>query len=669
MFLKKTMISAALVLGCAAVASAANPKPFTVPEVSQWKGGEGSFVPSAASTRIVHDVKDAQAARIARMLGQDYTTMTGTNLSVFAGKAQKGDISLKIKANKKANPESYTLKITPTGVEITAPTEQGLIWATRTLLQLTELAEDGMSLPVGTITDAPEFALRGFMLDTGRKFFPMDYIHALVDAMSYYKMNTLQVHLNDNSFPRSYDQDWDKTQAAFRMESDKFPGLTARDGSYSKDEFRELVKYAESKGVEIIPEIDVPAHSLAFTRYMPEIAATGFNDKDHLDIFNPKTYEFIDTLFAEYIGGPDPVFSGPRFHIGTDEYKGDSITLEKFREFTDRYIKYTESFGKQPAVWGSLTHAKGQTPVKVDNVLMLGWSNGYANPKDMIELGYQMVSIPDGYVYIVPACGYYYDYLNTNMLYNNWTPRNIGGYIVPDEDLDQVEGGMFAVWNDEPSNGLTVKDVAHRVQDALPTMAAKTWSADKVTVPYEEFRAKSSRMIEAPGVNYLGRYGNPDEAMEILTLDVVPAGSKLPIPEIGYDYTVEFDIEGAAEEKGTKLFESPDATFWISDPLSGTMAYSREGKICNLRQDVRPGDKLHVKITGDNRGVKFYVNGKLVDDMDTRYHRYYKANKEGKMNPTSGYNLFDVRTLVFPLDKAGNFKSKVTNLRVTNAIK
>ncbi|MDE6166254.1 MAG: beta-N-acetylhexosaminidase, partial [Muribaculaceae bacterium] len=253
MTLKKTLIAAMLIIG-SALAHATNPKPFTVPEVSNWKGGEGSFTPALQTTRIVADPKSAEAQNIARLFSQDYTTMCGTALPVVAEKAKKGDISLQIKKDKKAGAEAYSIKITPDGVTLTAPTEQGLYWATRTLLQLTENSEDGISLPVGTITDSPAFGMRGFMIDCGRKYIPMDYLYALVNTMSYYKMNTLAVHLNDNGFPRYYDNDWSKTQAAFRLESETFPGLTARDGSYTKREFRDFIAYAKSKGVEIIPE-------------------------------------------------------------------------------------------------------------------------------------------------------------------------------------------------------------------------------------------------------------------------------------------------------------------------------------------------------------------------------------------------------------------------------
>lgn len=635
-----------------------NQKPFTVPELRQWKGGEGRFTPSAES-RIVYSDKNPELAHVAERLAQDYTTIAGTDLRLAPNaKSRQGDIRLQLKPQKKSNQEQYTLTVDKNGVTLTAPTAEALYWATRTLLQMTEMSDD-LSLPYGSATDYPDFAWRGFMIDAGRKFIPMDYLYDLVDAMAYYKMNKLHIHLNDNGFKYYFDDDWDKTQAAFRMECDTYPGLTSRDGSYTKQEFRDLVKYAEDRHVEIIPEIDFPAHALAFTRFMPEIGSTDdAYGRDHLDLMSPKTYEFLDNLLAEYLGGDDPVFAGPSFHIGTDEYSNrDSVVVEKFRYMTDRYIKYTEKFGKQPLIWGSLTHAKGKQPVQSDNVIMYGWSNGYANPSDMIDLGYRMVSIPDGYVYIVPSAGYYYDYLNTKMLYDNWTPANIGGTVFEGDKLKQIEGGMFAVWNDHPNNGITIKDIHHRVMHALPTMSAKTWDGKDVTVPYDEFISKSTRLSEAPGVNYLARYGS-EPGTVVISQQVVPAETTLPIPEIGYDYTVEFDIEGAEETKGTVLFESPNATFWLSDPITGNMAFSREEKLHQFRQNVLPGEKLHVKVTGDNKGTRLYVNGKLVDDMNTRWLSYNGGKNK----------MAEVRTLVFPLEKTGKFNSKITNLKVTNSI-
>ena len=171
-------------------------------------------------------------------------------------------------------------------------------------------------------------------MDCGRKYIPLSYLRRLVRTMAYYKMNTLNVHLNDCGM-RSFFHDWDDTYAAFRLESERFPGLTAEDGSYSKAEFRQFILEAAQQGVEVIPEIDVPAHSLCFSHYRPSLGSEEFG-MDHLELTNPEVIPFLDSLFAEYLEGPEPVFAGPRVHVGTDEYsnKRQDIT-ERFRALAD----------------------------------------------------------------------------------------------------------------------------------------------------------------------------------------------------------------------------------------------------------------------------------------------------------------------------------------------
>lgn len=113
--------------------------------------------------------------------------------------------------------------------------------------------------------------------------------------------------------------------------------------------------------------------------------------------------------------------------------------------FTDHYIKEVEKYGKKANVWGALTHAKGSTSVKVENVLMDCWYNGFADPKEMIRLGYNVISAPDGLVYIVPAAGYYHDYLNCKYLYEKWTPAMIGNQQF-DEGHPQIRGVERSLW-------------------------------------------------------------------------------------------------------------------------------------------------------------------------------------------------------------------------------
>lgn len=637
-----------LLLFCAQVAVyAQNAKPFVIPELKEWKGKEGAFVPSA-DMRVVY--ADEALRAVAEAFAADYGQMFGTVPETVQGKPSEGDIYFTLKKDKKLGREGYAIRV-DRYVTVSAPEVVGAYWATRTLLQMSEQTEDHQ-LPKGQLRDWPDYAMRGFMMDCGRKFIPMSYMRDLVKMMAYYKMNTLQVHLNDNGFKQFFGHDWGRTYAAFRLECDTYPGLTARDGYYTKREFIDFQEEAASRFVEIIPEIDAPAHTLAFTQYKPEIGSKEYG-MDHLDLFNPETYKFMDGLFKEYLEGDKPVFHGPRVHIGTDEYSNKKKdVVEKFRAFTDHYIRLVESYGKQACVWGALTHAAGETPVKSENVIMSAWYNGYADPKEMVRQGYKLISIPDGLVYIVPAAGYYYDYLNTQYLYEKWTPAHVGKAVFEEKD-PAILGGMFAVWNDHVGNGISVKDIHHRLFPALQTLAAKTWGA-QAGLPYADFDRLRQGLSEAPGVNQLGRIGRT-EGLVYEVAEVRP-DSSLAHEEIGYGYTVSFDLEAADETPGTELFRSDNAVFYLADPVSGRFGFARDGYLNTFQFRPYPGEKLNVQVKGDNRSTSLYINGKLVETMDIQ-KRYFNGGKD---------SMNYVRTLVFPLKKAGSFKSKITNLKVYN---
>lgn len=664
---RRTFLTVCLSVAFGCGWAAVNDKPFVVPELKQWNGGEGVFRPSG---RYV--VKGGrQAETVGAMFAADYRDITGRTLTRKAGRTAAGDIELVLKADKELGSEGYRLTIGDV-TTVTAATAKGLMWGTRTVLQLSEQnSGKGFSLPKGAATDAPEYGLRGLMMDCGRKYIPMDYLRSLVKMMAYYKMNTLQLHLNDNGFRQFFGDDWNRTQAAFRLECDTYPGLTAKDGSYTKAEFVELQKLAEQYGVNIIPEIDVPAHTLAFTHYKPEIGSKEYG-MDHLDLFNPETYKFLDALFKEYLDGKSPVFRGKTVHIGTDEYSNaKKEVVEKFRYFTDRYIKYVESFGKQAAVWGALTHADGDTKVKSDNVIMSCWYNGYADPKEMKRQGYKLISIPDGLTYIVPAAGYYYDYLNCKHLYDTWTPAQIGNERFDDND-PAVLGGMFAVWNDHAGNGISVKDIHDRVFPALQTLAVKFWDGAHVSVPFERFDSLRHSLSEAPAVNEAARWPKG----KTLTVGSLAPGQATGEKEVGYGYRVSFTIDGADEAKGTVLLASDNATFYLADPEDGRLAFAREGYLNKFGYKVEAGKKTDITITGDNRKTCLYVNGKLREElgpldiyaMKQKDLTTFQSGDTNAWQPVM-YNpqtkMHYQRTLVFPLAKAGNFKSRITNLKVT----
>ena len=616
-----------------AATAEAQEKPFVVPAVQNWKAGKGELPWSELKTISYSDAS----------LQDEAQYLSGFLNHIPAMQGKGGSIALLLCKDKKLADEGYILTVTPKGVNIKAQTEQGVLWGIQTLQQL---HVQGKPLPCGTITDRPRYEMRGMMLDVGRKYVPLSYLYSLVELLSYYKMNTLQVHLNDKGAPSHFNNDWNETYAAFRMESELFPGLTAQDGYYSKQDFHDFILFARSMGVEIIPEIDAPAHSLCFSHYRPSLGSKDFG-ADHLELRNPAVVPFLDSLYTEYLSGPNPVFCCPRVHIGTDEYSNkDKDVVELFRSLTDHLIRHVESFGKQAVLWGSLTHCKGETPVKAEGVMMEMWYNGYANPHDMKALGYEMLSVPSHYVYIVPEAGYYQNYLNCKYLYEHWTPARINEVLFSEDDR-QIHGGLFCVWNDVIKNGISVGDIHHRIFPAVQAISEKTWHAVNDTLGYAVWDARRQSLGEGYRCNQLG---NTQMELELLSPDAIVNPSDEA--QIGYDYEVSFDITWADEPAGTILTEGPYARVWLADPIGGWLGFSRDGYLNTFRHKGKPGTSEHISIRGTNRSTTLYVNGRLVQELAPEKVRYDEKNT---------YNY--VRTLVFPLQKTGHFGSYITHFK------
>jgi hexosaminidase len=651
-----------------------NSKPFVVPALREWLGKEGNFIASNKITLAIDPTYQTELKDLAETFASDYTKLLGRKITIRYSKPQKGNIFITLNNDEKSlGDEGYIMEVSGI-LTIKANKSIGCFWGTRTILQL---LEQSTTIPRGIARDYPKYQRRGFMLDCGRKFFTIDFLRDYVKFMSYYKMNEFQIHLNDNGFKQFFNNNWDSTYSAFRLESTTFPALTAKDGHYSKKEFIDLQILASQYGVNIVPEIDVPAHTLAFYQFDHTLGSKEFGS-DHLDLNNPHTYQFFDALFKEYLGGTDPVFRGKEVHIGTDEYSNKAS--EKFRAFTDRYIRYVESFGKRARVWGALTHAKGTTPVKSENVIMDEWYNGYAEPADMIKLGYDLMSVPDGLVYIVPAAGYYYDYLNDKWLYENWEPVQVGEANFP-YGHPQILGGKFAVWNDHVGNGISEKDVHHRVLNSMKVMSQKMWMGNNKDLAFEAFATKAQQLSEAPGVNVEGRVKSKDDlvlhynfnnrkitdqsANKYNTTSVekwkhvaspdgralsLPKGTtlQLPITEIGYNYTVIIQLKREKATNGTILFQSPNATLWLSDTKTGHLGFSRDGYTYTFNYTVPQNEWTTIAIEGDNKGTSLYVNAKLVERL------------EGKMREFAGTKSKTacIQTLVFPLKEMGSIQNK-----------
>ena len=169
-----------------------NVKPFVIPELREWEGAAGKFT-ITKKTKVVYSKENETLAEVAKQFADDYKKMTGTELKVTAGKAGNDNIYITLKEDEKLGNEGYKVAIA-NNVTVEATTTRGAYWATRTLLQIAE--QNNGNLPKGNIVDYPDYEMRSFMLDCGRKFIPISFLHEYVDFMAYYKMNTFHIHLN-----------------------------------------------------------------------------------------------------------------------------------------------------------------------------------------------------------------------------------------------------------------------------------------------------------------------------------------------------------------------------------------------------------------------------------------------------------------------------------------
>ncbi len=639
---------------------AQNPCPQVIPALQQWTGGKGTLTLPAQGSIVINTADKDVLYDAATILAQDLKELLGWEYAIRIGKAKNNEIYLSLsKPDEQLGEEGYVLRIA-NRVNVEAPTAKGVFWGTRTLLQM--LYHQKAKLAKGTTRDWPEFPNRGFMLDVGRKFFTLDYLKEQIKVLSFYKMNEFQIHLNDNGFPQFFENDWNKTYAAFRLESERFPGLTSKDGSYTKKEFTELQRMGMAYGVNVIPEIDIPAHSLAFTHYKPEIGTQEYG-MDHLDLYKEETYKFVDALLDEYLSGEEPVFIGPDVHIGTDEY--NKKEAEQYRYFTDRYLKYVASYGKTPRMWGGLKWLPGKTPVQAEGVTVNAWSFDWVDPEVSIKEGYKLINTCDTYLYIVPGAGYYREFLDHQWLYEKWTPWMMNRKQTLPVGTPGVLGGMFAVWNDQCGNGISQQDVHYRSFPAIQVMAERMWKGDnQQEVPFSEFEALCKTMPEAPGVNLLGRIG---EETSLLTEEATLNGKEsieTSLQEVGYPYTVSFSI--CPDEKPNisgVLFKGPHSTVYTNWENTGRIAFTRDGYEFAFGSFILPvGQWTDITIKGDWKGTSIYVNGKLQERLEGRKKRVYNP----KYNRLESMPIQE--TLVFPLqyigDNINGFKGKLKNVKV-----
>ena len=476
-----------------------NAAPEVIPALREWQGSTGSFTMVSTSSIIVDPSYAAQLDDTARVFQADLFEVTGRTLPVInTSPPAPGDFFLTLSnSDRGIGDEGYLFKVGD-AVVISANTSNGVFYGTRTALQILVQDPAHMHIVKGTARDYPAYKERGFLLDVGRKFFSLQLLEDYVKFMSWYKMNDFQLHLNDNEIDAGMSQDWMHKYAAFRLNSNRFPGLAAKDGSYTEQDMRELQSIAKAYAVTITPEIDAPAHALALTQYRPDLASQKYS-KEFLNLDNSGTYTFLNAIWDEFL----PWFDTTQVHIGADEYSTDDA--DNYRQFINRYDDYLGQKGKTIRVWGSLSEMKSAVKVNSD-IVMDVWDNRWGNPVDLVNQGYHIINANDQLLYIVPKAGYFHDYLDTRLLYEKWEP-NIFDFSNQRLNLKpgdpNLSGGMFAEWNDKLGSVVSDADVYERVKPAMQTLGDKMWSGTTMGMPYEQFQQLAQRIGEAPGTHLL----------------------------------------------------------------------------------------------------------------------------------------------------------------------
>ncbi|GET33982.1 hypothetical protein PbJCM13498_28450 [Prolixibacter bellariivorans] len=415
-----------------------------IPEPVNVEPADGFYSLTPASS-VTYNMPNAE--HVANMLTAKINTPTGFNLEAKKGTGGTIQFNINSKEDKTLGDEGYTLNVNPKGIVVAANKPAGLFYGMQTLLQLfpkeieskVKTAGD-WNVPSVSITDYPRFAWRGLMLDVSRNFFTKKQVEEYIDQMARFKYNTFHWHLTDDngwrieikSLPKLTEVGaWRvKREGHFGDREAPKPGEKATVGGYyTQDDIREIIQYAKERYVTIIPEIDVPGHSMAAIASYPELCCTQdtsvkvnpgsnfakWNDDGTFQMFvdntldpsNEKVYEFLDKVFTEVAA----LFPNQYIHVGGDEcYKGYwekdpgcqalmkklHIThVEKLQGyFMNRVEKILESKGKRLLGWDEILEG-GITP----NATVMSW-RGMKGGIEAAKMKHEVVMTPTTYAYL-----------------------------------------------------------------------------------------------------------------------------------------------------------------------------------------------------------------------------------------------------------------------------
>jgi hexosaminidase len=426
--------------------------------------------PVSPTARVV--ASSPELVPLSKILAEQIRKVGGRELPVATGKPQAGDILLRISPGMKFRDDPYIklnkdlvgfeqrITANDKGVLIEGTDYQSTALATSTFIQSLEGEGGLLKFPSMRIEDKPASTYMGLMLDVARQFHPMDTLKEVVILCQLYKIPYFHLHFTDDQL--------------YTLPSKVYPKISTPGSSYSEAEIRDFVAFADAHGVTIVPEVELPGHSLALQRAAPELFGAKNETTGQYDILgviniaNEEIYPALDKLITEYC---ELFKSSPYFHMGADEtnfgefYKHPTVQkqieeMEKkkiaskdqlFSHFINRMNEIIKRNGKKTICWEGFG---GDQKVDKD-VIIFAWHGSHYAPQNFLANGYNIVNVPwTPSIYNTQKENYEWNKWSLNLSERPFDSRQFG--------MDrQIIGGSMVYWEKSAS-------------EAIPNLRTKT---------------------------------------------------------------------------------------------------------------------------------------------------------------------------------------------------
>ncbi|MGB7761425.1 MAG: family 20 glycosylhydrolase [Bryobacteraceae bacterium] len=496
-----------LLISTVAVAGFASPSaepPALMPMPLKLEAGAGALgidqkftVGAALADARLESALNRLVARLSRQTG----------MAIPRGKpARGGQATLRVECAAHGSPypalgedESYRLEVTPEGAVLKAATVDGALHGLETFAQLVQPGAGGFQAPAVRIDDRPRFPWRGLLMDVSRHWMPVEVVERNLDAMAAVKLNVFHWHLSDDQ--------------GFRVESRRYPRLQQFGSGghfYTQAEIRAVVAYARDRGIRVVPEFDMPGHTVSWFPGYPRLASGPgpFEIGGDYGIFDPvmdpsreETYAFLDGFIGEMV----TLFPDPYFHVGGDEVNGRQWSQSaRIRAFAKQHrfqdARHIQLYFSQRIRQILARH--GKTMVGWDEILQPGLGSstvietwrGRASLAESVRQGYRGIL----------SWGYYLDHLNPASYHYGIEPLAGDAAQLTPAQVSHILGGEACMW----AELVSAETVDSRIWPRLAAIAERLWSAPDVTDVDSMYRRLEavSRMLEWTGVQHRSNY-------------------------------------------------------------------------------------------------------------------------------------------------------------------